>query len=398
VFAWGGEGHQVVALIAEKHLSDRAEAGIHELLGDNANISDAEVCNWADQIRRERRETAPWHYVNIPTTAPGYVATRDGNGGDDVIDAIGRFKRVLSDRAAPKENRAEALKFLVHFVGDIHQPLHCADRDGDKGGNGRLVFFLDRQKAVSLHSVWDTWLLRSYIGNRRIAEYADKLDAQIKSDNAKAWHEGTLEKWANESHAVARDTVYADVSADGPPPKLDQKYVDDARPVVEQQLQRGGVRLAGVPNRALSAEVGAEAATTTSATRPSSDQRSTADMNLFGDYRIRLVIRADDFGFSHASNMALLRLLDEGSVTAVGVIVTTGWLDKTVEILKKHPEVSVGVHVCLNSEWVPYKWGPVLPAKDVPSLVDDWGHFFGTRKDLLAHQPNADEVEREIRA
>jgi predicted glycoside hydrolase/deacetylase ChbG (UPF0249 family) len=120
--------------------------------------------------------------------------------------------------------------------------------------------------------------------------------------------------------------------------------------------------------------------------------------NLFGDDKIRLIVRADDFGFSHASNMALEKILDEGTITAAGVIVNTGWLDETVAILKKHPEVSVGVHVCLNSEWVPYKWGPVLPAKEVPSLVDEWGHFFGTRKDLLAHKPNADEVEKEIRA
>jgi predicted glycoside hydrolase/deacetylase ChbG (UPF0249 family) len=120
--------------------------------------------------------------------------------------------------------------------------------------------------------------------------------------------------------------------------------------------------------------------------------------NLFGDEKIRLIVRADDFGFSHASNMALAKILDEGTITAAGVIVNTGWLDETVAILKKHPEVSVGVHVCLNSEWVPYKWGPVLPAKEVPSLVDEWGHFFGTRKDLLAHKPNPDEVENEIRA
>jgi len=120
--------------------------------------------------------------------------------------------------------------------------------------------------------------------------------------------------------------------------------------------------------------------------------------NLFGDDKVRLIVRADDFGFTHASNMALERLLSEGVITSASVIVNTGWLDETVEILKKHPEVSVGVHVCLNSEWVPYKWGPVLPAKDVPSLVDEWGHFFGTRKDLLAHNPNPDEAEREIRA
>src|SRR5215203_3560175 len=86
-------------------------------------------------------------------------------------------------------------------------------------------------------------------------------------------------------------------------------------------------------------------------------------MNLFNDHKIRLIVRADDFGFSHASNMALQRLLDEGTLTAASVILNTGWLDETVEILKKYPEVSVGVHVCLNSEWVPYKWGPVLPAK-----------------------------------
>jgi predicted glycoside hydrolase/deacetylase ChbG (UPF0249 family) len=133
-------------------------------------------------------------------------------------------------------------------------------------------------------------------------------------------------------------------------------------------------------------------------TVPTIAQTSQPAPDPFAEGKVRLIVRADDFGFSHASNMALQRLLDEGVLTAASVIVNTGWLDETVEILKKHPEVSVGVHVCLNSEWTPYKWGPVLPAKEVPSLVDEWGHFFGTRKDLVAHNPNADEVEAEIRA
>jgi predicted glycoside hydrolase/deacetylase ChbG (UPF0249 family) len=128
------------------------------------------------------------------------------------------------------------------------------------------------------------------------------------------------------------------------------------------------------------------------------DKAAAPLVNLYSDDKVRLIVRADDFGFCHASNMALERLLNEGVITAASVIVNTGWLDETVEILKKHPQVSVGVHICLNSEWVPYKWGPVLPAKEVPSLVDEWGHFFGTRKDLLAHHPNLDEVETEIRA
>jgi predicted glycoside hydrolase/deacetylase ChbG (UPF0249 family) len=124
--------------------------------------------------------------------------------------------------------------------------------------------------------------------------------------------------------------------------------------------------------------------------------QTTAPANWFGDDKIRFVFRCDDAGFCHSSNMAIERILDHGVVSAVSVIVTTGWLDETVEILKKHPEVSVGVHIALNSEWTPYKWGPVLPAKEVPSLVDEWGHFFGTRKDMMAHNPNLDEVENEI--
>src|SRR5438477_845953 len=143
---------------------------------------------------------------------------------------------------------------------------------------------------------------------------------------------------------------------------------------------------------------GACEAQTTNSTEMHSEPTTAPRVNLFGDDKIRLVVRADDFGFCHASNMALEKILSEGTITAASVIVNTGWLDETVEILRKHPHVSVGVHVCLNSEWVPYKWGPVLPAKEVPTLVDEWGHFFGTRKDLMAHQPNLDEVENEIRA
>src|SRR5882672_5025159 len=159
VLGWGGDGHQIVCLIAEARLAPAAKAAIHELLGDDVSISDAEVANWADQIRRERRSTAPWHYVNIPIAATTFDPNRDGKNGNNVIAKIAEFERVLSDKNAAKADRAEALKFLVHFVGDLHQPLHCADRDGDKGGNARLVFFGDRQKAVNLHQVWDSLIL-----------------------------------------------------------------------------------------------------------------------------------------------------------------------------------------------------------------------------------------------
>jgi predicted glycoside hydrolase/deacetylase ChbG (UPF0249 family) len=112
----------------------------------------------------------------------------------------------------------------------------------------------------------------------------------------------------------------------------------------------------------------------------------------------RLIIRIDDLGFCHASNLALERVLEEGVCTAVSVIVNTPWIDEAADILRAHPEVSVGVHLTLNSEWRHFRWGPVLPVSEVPSLVDAFGKFYGSRRELMAHQPHLEEVTRELRA
>lgn len=248
--AWGGDGHQVAALIAEERLTPDAKAEIRELLGE-ANISDAEIASWADEIRRQRRATAPWHYVNIPVGANVFDPERDGNGGENIIEKIAAFEKTLSDKTAPQADRVEALKFLVHFVGDIHQPLHCAERNGDKGGNTRLVFFLERKKAVSLHRCWDSLILLQRKQRTRVADYADALNAKIGDDQAKAWARGTAVDWANESQRVAVERVYADVPADGPPPKLTREYIDKSCLVLDEQLQKAGVRLAMVLNRCL---------------------------------------------------------------------------------------------------------------------------------------------------
>src|SRR5206468_7150652 len=131
--------------------------------------------------------------------ADAFDRQRDGRGGDNVIDQINHFAKVLADRSAPKDDRAEALRFLVHFVGDVHQPLHCAERNADKGGNGRLVFFLDRKKAVSLHTCWDSLILLHQKGNVRNAAYADQLNARIARGSVAQWEKGTPVDWANES-------------------------------------------------------------------------------------------------------------------------------------------------------------------------------------------------------
>jgi hypothetical protein len=104
VLAWSGDGHQIACLIAEERLSPETKAAIHELLGVDANLSDAEICMFADNIRRERRETAPWHYVNVPTSQPAYDAERDGKDGANVIDAISRFEKVLADKPSRRKS------------------------------------------------------------------------------------------------------------------------------------------------------------------------------------------------------------------------------------------------------------------------------------------------------
>jgi hypothetical protein len=166
---------------------------------------------------------------------------------------IEHFERVLADKATPRDERAEALKFLVHLIGDLHQPLHVVERNGDKGGNKRLVFFLERERAVSLHQVWDGLMIRRYVGRSegKAGPYSDKIDAKTTDELAAEWAKGSVADWANEAHKIAVEHVYADVPADGPPPKIGQAYVDERRAAVELQLRRGGVRLAAVPNRAL---------------------------------------------------------------------------------------------------------------------------------------------------
>jgi predicted glycoside hydrolase/deacetylase ChbG (UPF0249 family) len=110
-----------------------------------------------------------------------------------------------------------------------------------------------------------------------------------------------------------------------------------------------------------------------------------------------LVIRADDGGMSHSVNMALERLMQTGMPLSVSVMFACPWYQETVEILKRHPDVAVGIHLTLNSEWKNYRWGPVSGRSAVPTLVDDEGYFFATSEALHQHHPDIREVERELR-
>jgi hypothetical protein len=220
--AWGGDGHQITCLIAEDRLTPAAKAAIHKLLGADVNISDAEVASWADVEKRSHRNQGPWHYVDIPADAEKFDAKRDGRGGDNVIDKIEEFEKTLANTSKPKLEREQALRFLVHLVGDVHQPLHCAERDGDKGGNTIKIQFLDRQSTkLNLHQAWDSLILLSHKGKTRNADYADALNAKVTTKQAAEWEKGTAEDWANESHAIAAKIIYHDVPETTQPTKLD---------------------------------------------------------------------------------------------------------------------------------------------------------------------------------
>jgi hypothetical protein len=186
---WGREGHQIAVVIAERHLTATARERVRQILGPDTSL--AAVSTWADEIRPSRPETAPWHYVDIPLNASAIDLARDCPNGDCVITAINNFEELLRDKTSMPEAKNEALKFIVHFIADLHQPLHCAD-DHDRGGNDLHVTFFGEK--TNLHSVWDTLLIERIDPDSE--NYANRLDADLTDLTVKAFEQGTVEDWA----------------------------------------------------------------------------------------------------------------------------------------------------------------------------------------------------------
>ncbi len=249
-FAWGPEGHRIVAHIAERRLNDNARALLAELLPPEQQISDNYICNWPDYIRKDQPETGPWHFVDIPFEAEGYDEARDCANKQCVVEQIPLLEAAVTNTNLTQEKRHEALSFLVHLVGDMHQPLHCADRDGDRGGNLRTIVFPGIAKETNLHSVWDTYLPRACLNGVGPLEYGDNLNDGISGRQARKWSKGTPVDWANQSHAVAVESAYAGLPpAGGPPVHLSTDYVKANKRVILSQWKKAGVRLANILNQ-----------------------------------------------------------------------------------------------------------------------------------------------------
>ena len=293
VFAWGCKGHQTVALIAEKHLTPEARQLLETLLKENPiepqlrrNCGPfpssllADSSTWPDDVRNTLKN-GPWHYIDIPRGAPrGPLATFCGESGC-ITQAISEQLAILKNPQADPRKRADAVRYLIHFVGDLHMPLH-ATTNNDEGGSCVPVRFYRRNPrehshsyTPNLHSVWDTAILERAMEGADSGEYAEFLD-QFFSPQAEAWmHAGVhVEDWTWESHDLAETVVYGNLVPTDPiePPAPVHTCADDndvgermfklhfavgaiyqeaAAPVVEKRVAQAGVRLAMLLNEAL---------------------------------------------------------------------------------------------------------------------------------------------------
>lgn len=235
-WGWGQKGHDVTAAIAERHLTPQAKAAITDLLDGKSIIY---WSNWLDNASHtpEYAYSKTWHYKNINE---GVEYEKMGlNPGGDAVTAINSRIEILRDPSKSREEKALALKMLVHIVGDVHQPMHLG-RQTDLGGNKVKVKYFGRDK--KLHGIWDTDLVES-AHKWSYTEWADQID-RLTPRQQEAVTKGTANDWAKETHNIAKQ-VYAEM-----PEGAEISYNEVARwaPVIEQQLVTGGLRLAYLLN------------------------------------------------------------------------------------------------------------------------------------------------------
>jgi hypothetical protein len=267
--AWGVTGHKVTALIAYKRLTPEARAKVDALLkADRSPLTAfdfASRATWADAYRADRRTGSDWHAVDIELDGPdldaachgrpalpaGKVAS-EGPAEACVVDKIDQFARELADPATSADERKMAFRYLIHLVGDIHQPLHAADNH-DRGGNCVEVDIKQIAGLTNLHAYWDTTTV-SYMGATP-EEIAAKLDAAVSPEQEKAWAAGDAKAWALESYDIAKTVAYdlpeRPTCSNAGKIKLSDEYQNRAVQTSAGQLLKAGVRLAYVLNEAL---------------------------------------------------------------------------------------------------------------------------------------------------
>jgi hypothetical protein len=265
--AWGREGHAIVAQIARGYLTPKAAAAADALLAaDTDALTTPDLgarASWADAWRKDHRETTEWHFADVELDHPDLDAAcfgfptsaapaSAGPAKDCVVGRLNAFEAELADPKTDPAERLLAFKFVLHFVGDLHQPLHAADNQ-DRGGNC-VPLALGGPRTTNLHSYWDTVAVEAIEPDAD--KLAAKLAAQITPAERKAWEKGDAKTWAMESFALAQSTVYTigskpGCASDTAPVPLPAGYDQAAQAAIALQLKKAGVRLALELNRAL---------------------------------------------------------------------------------------------------------------------------------------------------
>lgn len=254
-YGWGVDGHKIIAEIATHHLDPKAKAAVASILGDDSIV---DVCTWADQIRKEPKYifTDGCHGVSVPVGARRFKMDRDCPDGRCAPAAIAKYAAIVRDPASSPAERLDALKFVIHFVSDIHCPVHASYKNGQGKVAGQVTFFGEQ---VSLHKVWDASLILRV--DKPWERYADDLDRAITPRHRREWASVTDPcDWATESHRA-----FVEHAAVSPKDNtLGEDYYNRSIPVVDERLSMAGIRLAATLNNLF----GEAAATRPAATRP----------------------------------------------------------------------------------------------------------------------------------
>ncbi len=247
---WGADGHEIVCRMAWRRLTEEGRALVESLTGTDARDTFPASCYWADRARSTTHpHTSSYHFVNIPAGSGGFDPARDCTDEERrcVTWAVEHYAALLEDGAVSREQRAEALRFLSHFVADLHQPLH-AGRLEDRGGNSITVEFPDAASCarpnLNLHQLWDSVMLcrAGVTGPDEVRALGESItDAQVAS-----WTSSDVVAWTNESHRIVEESVYTLQ----PGNMVDDAYYRRGVALSKLQLQRAAVRLAFLINGA----------------------------------------------------------------------------------------------------------------------------------------------------
>jgi hypothetical protein len=239
-FSWGVTGHRIIGEIAQQHLTKKAKKELLKLIGRETL---AQWSNWPDFIKSDStwNHASPWHYVDLPghMEKEKFIDELKKLPGKNLYTQIQAMMTELKDESLTVEKRRVALYFLIHLVGDLHQPLHVG-RDEDAGGNKIVVYWFD--KKTNLHTLWDSMLIDfqqySYTEYANILNIADENEVRL-------WQSASLEDWFYESHVIS-DSIYDATPNES---KLSYKYNYQFQKILDEQLLKAGVRLAALLNR-----------------------------------------------------------------------------------------------------------------------------------------------------